>query len=247
VPEVLRRQLAIGGRLVMPVGESPYRQRLVKVTRVAAERFEQQDLDEVRFVPLVGSYGWSEQDAEAPRLPSLEPEPAVARSDGGLPSLIRGAIEPLPDPDDPAFGRLFDRYADARVVLLGEASHGTSEFYRARAAITRHLIEAHGFTLVAVEADWPDAAALDRYVRHRPARSEEPIFQRFPTWMWRNRDVAGFIDWLRGHNRSKAAMAQAGSTGWTCTASTARSARCSITWTRSIRTRPRSRAAATAA
>ena len=81
--------------------------------------------------------------------------------------LLRAAAEPLPELEDPAFGRLFDRFAQARVVLLGEATHGTSEFYRARAAITRRLIERHGFTIVAVEADWPDAAAIDRYVRHK--------------------------------------------------------------------------------
>src|SRR5689334_11263008 len=115
--------------------------------------------------------------------------------------IIRDAAEPLPDIDDPAFGALFDRFADARVVLLGEASHGTSEFYRARAAISRRLIEQHGFNIVAVEADWPDAASLDRYVRHRPARDgEEAAFERFPTWMWRNREVDSFIRWLRRHN-----------------------------------------------
>ncbi|HEV2540984.1 MAG TPA: protein-L-isoaspartate(D-aspartate) O-methyltransferase [Frateuria sp.] len=209
VPDVLRRQLAIGGRLVMPVGETPYRQRLVKVTRVAEDRYEQEELDEVRFVPLVGSYGWSEQDASSP--PRLEPVAAHAPVDGGsLTQMIRAAIEPLPDPDDPAFGRMFDRYGDARVVLLGEASHGTSEFYRARAAITRRLIEAHGFTIVAVEGDWPDAAVLDRYVRGRLAAREEPIFQRFPTWMWRNRDVARFVDWLRGYNSDQPSGRQAG-------------------------------------
>src|SRR5712675_1828318 len=81
------------------------------------------------------------------------------------------------------------------------ASHGTSEFYRARAAITRRLIEKHGFTILAVEADWPDAAAVDRYVRHRRSVvSAEPPFQRFPTWMWRNTDVAALIEWMRGHN-----------------------------------------------
>ncbi|MGN2244013.1 protein-L-isoaspartate(D-aspartate) O-methyltransferase [Frateuria sp. GZRR33] len=209
VPDVLRRQLAIGGRLVMPVGEALYRQRLVKITRVAEDRFEEEPLDEVRFVPLVGSYGWSEQDASAP--PRIEPAAVRAPTDGaGLADLIRAAAEPLPDLDDPAFGRLFDRYGDARVVLLGEASHGTSEFYRARAAITRRLIEAHGFTIVAVEGDWPDAAVLDRYVRGRPARHEEPIFQRFPTWMWRNRDVARFIDWLHDYNSDKPAARQAG-------------------------------------
>ncbi len=118
-----------------------------------------------------------------------------------MPELIREAAEPLPEPDDPAFGRRFDRYGDRRVVLLGEASHGTSEFYRARAAITRRLIEAHGFTIVAVEADWPDAAAVDRHVRLRPAPpASEPPFLRFPTWMWRNTDVAAFVAWLRSRN-----------------------------------------------
>jgi erythromycin esterase-like protein len=125
--------------------------------------------------------------------------------------MIRGAAEPLPPLDDPAFGRLIDRYADARVVLLGEASHGTHEFYRARAAITRRLIEAHGFTLVAVEADWPDAAAIHRYVRDRPGTGPPaPIFQRFPTWMWRNRDVAHFVDWLREYNQGRPDAEQAG-------------------------------------
>jgi protein-L-isoaspartate(D-aspartate) O-methyltransferase len=209
VPDVLRRQLAIGGRLVMPVGQALHRQRLVKVTRMAADRYAEEDLDEVRFVPLVGSYGWSEPDA-LPQ-PSAEPVAARAPADGdGLSAMIGAAIEPLPEVDDPAFGRLFDRYADARVVLLGEASHGSSEFYRARAAITRRLLEAHGFAIVAVEADWPDAAVLDRYVRGRPPTHDEPPFQRFPTWMWRNRDVARFIDWLRDYNEGRTTETQAG-------------------------------------
>jgi hypothetical protein len=104
-----------------------------------------------------------------------------------------------------AFAALFDRFADARVVLLGEASHGTSEFYRARDAISRRLIERHGFNIVAVEADWPDAASVDRYVRHRPKRKgEEKAFERFPTWMWRNEEVDAFIRWLRRHNEAPA-------------------------------------------
>jgi erythromycin esterase-like protein len=122
-----------------------------------------------------------------------------------LPRLIADAAELLPDIDDPAFGALFDRYGDARVVLLGEASHGTSEFYLARAAISRRLIERHGFNIVAVEADWPDAATIDRYVRHRqPREGEMRAFERFPTWMWRNEEVDAFIRWMRDHNQGRA-------------------------------------------
>lgn len=114
--------------------------------------------------------------------------------------------EPLPPPEEgEAFGAFFDRFGDARVVLLGEATHGTSEFYRARAAITQRLIERHGFTIIAVEADWPDAARIDDYVRHHAARPwRGPAFTRFPTWMWRNAEVAAFVDWLRGHNKGHA-------------------------------------------
>src|SRR3546814_271826 len=129
-------------------------------------------------------------------------EVGVNRAPGGdadswLVDRIALAAEPLPDPGEPAFGPAFDRLGAARLVLLGEATHGTSEFYRARAAITRRLIERHGFTIVAVEADWPDAARADSYVRHaaRPP-FPTPAFARFPRWRWRNREVADFVDWL---------------------------------------------------
>ena len=128
-----------------------------------------------------------------------------------LPGVIANVAEPLPDIDDPPFGAMFDRFADARVVLLGEASHGTSEFYRARAAISRRLIEHHGFNVVAVEADWPDAATVDRFVRDRPWRAGElKAFDRFPTWMWRNREFDEFIRWLGKHNRNRTAERMCG-------------------------------------
>jgi erythromycin esterase-like protein len=115
---------------------------------------------------------------------------------------LRAHSEPIPAPervDD--FGPYFDRFGDAHLVLLGEATHGTAEFYRARAAISRHLIRTHGFAFVAVEADWPDAAHIDRYVRHdAPAAAGAEPFARFPTWMWRNNEVMGFVDWLRAYN-----------------------------------------------
>ncbi|WP_026620934.1 protein-L-isoaspartate(D-aspartate) O-methyltransferase (plasmid) [Ensifer sp. WSM1721] len=203
VPHALKEQLDLGGHLVIPVGP-PEEQRLVRITRVNATTFEEQDLGGVRFVPLVGEEGWAEERT-APRGSSrLRPPPTLSE-------MIADAAEPLPDFDDPAFGRLFDRFAKQRLVLLGEASHGTSEFYRARAAITRRLIEAHGFTIVAVEADWPDAAAIDRYVRHRsPAARPQAPFQRFPTWMWRNREIMEFTEWLRAHNERRRDADRAG-------------------------------------
>ncbi|MGX9574879.1 protein-L-isoaspartate(D-aspartate) O-methyltransferase [Mesorhizobium sp. f-mel] len=194
-PLALQEQLDVGGRLVIPVGDEPHDQRLLKVTRTGAATYSEEDFGGVRFVPLIGEQGWPESGS---RTADRRSGPARTRS---LPEMIAAAAEPLPDFDDPAFGELFDRFGDRRVVLLGEASHGTSEFYRARAAITRRLIEKHGFTIVAVEADWPDAAAIDRHVRHRPSRADaDPPFQRFPTWMWRNTDVAAFVDWMRQHN-----------------------------------------------
>ncbi|KJH81034.1 erythromycin esterase family protein [Stutzerimonas stutzeri] len=122
-----------------------------------------------------------------------------------LVELLRHHATPLPAIDDPAFAAHFDAFADARVVLIGEASHGTSEFYRARAAITRRLVEHHGFNIIAAEADWPDAAKIDRYVRHQqPPSWVEEGFKRFPTWMWRNQEVADFAGWLRSHNEALA-------------------------------------------
>lgn len=196
VPPALKEQLAIGGRLVIPIGEGLRHQNLLKITRVSERKYQDENLGAVAFVPLIGEQGWAENGQRA----ATNHVPGAARGQT-LPELIAEAAEPLPDFDDPAFGRLFDRFADRRVVLLGEASHGTSEFYRARAAITRHLITEHGFTIVAVEADWPDAATVDRYVRHLPPIGSTQLpFQRFPTWMWRNTDVAAFIDWIRDHN-----------------------------------------------
>ncbi len=121
---------------------------------------------------------------------------------GALAPLIAYDAEPLERISHFAFAEPFDRFASAKVVLIGDASHGTSEFYSARAAITRRLIERHGFSIVAVEADWPDAAVLDRLVRGRDPAPDpsHPPFARFPTWMWRNAEVAAFIDWLREFN-----------------------------------------------
>jgi erythromycin esterase-like protein len=105
------------------------------------------------------------------------------------------------------YAPLLELIGDARFVLLGEASHGTHEFYRTRADITRLLIEERGFHAVAVEADWPDAHRVNSYVRGR-GRDGSPSealsgFRRFPVWMWRNRDVEDFVGWLRSYNDAR--------------------------------------------
>ena len=104
---------------------------------------------------------------------------------------------------------LADRIADKRLVLLGEATHGTHEFYDLRASLTRRLVSRHGFAGVAVEGDWPDALRVDRYVRGQPGDDEDTeaalgSFERFPRWMWRNEDVLAFVEWLHVHNRGVA-------------------------------------------
>jgi erythromycin esterase-like protein len=110
---------------------------------------------------------------------------------------------------------LIKRIGDARYVLLGEATHGTSEFYQWRAALSRRLIEERGFSFVAVEGDWPDCYRVNRYAKGYPdsgesARDVLHAFERWPTWMWANREVTEFTEWLRDYNRHRGAPRQAG-------------------------------------
>jgi protein-L-isoaspartate(D-aspartate) O-methyltransferase len=191
VPPALRSQLAVGGRLVIPVGPSPREQRLVRVTRVAEDEYAEDELLPVRFVPLIGEQGWPEDRELRPRrLP--------------LPQRIAAAAERFESIEGAEMDGLLERIGDARVVLLGEATHGTSEFYRMRARISQILIERKGFSMVAVEADWPDAGRIDHYVRHRETPpSAWKAFTRFPEWMWRNREVEEFVEWLRRHNTNR--------------------------------------------
>jgi erythromycin esterase-like protein len=121
-------------------------------------------------------------------------------------SAVRQAARPLHG-DAGDYDALLDLIGDARFVLLGEASHGTHEFYAERARITERLLVEKGFTAVAVEADWPDAYRVNRYVRgagdDERAAGALGDFQRFPTWMWRNAVVLDFVTWLHGHNTGR--------------------------------------------
>src|SRR4051794_9441333 len=118
------------------------------------------------------------------------------------------------EPSADGFGPLLDAVGDARLVLIGEASHGTHEFYRTRAELTKALILRNGFNIVAVEADWPDAYRANRWVRHASddpdAEASLADFTRFPRWMWRNRDVVAFLEWMRRHNGTRDAASRIG-------------------------------------
>lgn len=125
--------------------------------------------------------------------------------DAQLAALVRAWSEALPDlANTEAFTSFFDRFAGARVILLGEATHGTSEFYRARAAITERLVQKHGFRILAIEGDWPDAAELDRYIRQHGRWGERSAFVHFPRWMWRNEEFAALLRRLRQWNETRA-------------------------------------------
>ncbi len=130
---------------------------------------------------------------------SLHPEPTVRAAAAE----IRSLAIPLDDPA--AMGRLADRVRGARFVCIGEASHGTHEFYQSRAQLSRVLIEEHGFNWIGVEGDWPDCWRINRWARGQDDQSLDAYgllahFERWPTWMWANEDVAEFLTWLREWN-----------------------------------------------
>jgi erythromycin esterase-like protein len=131
-------------------------------------------------------------------------------------ALIQGLqrhIRPLPGTPHDHDG-LLELIGSSRFALLGEASHGTREFYRERIWITQRLIREKGFTAVAVEADWPDAWRVNRYVRGLSEDEDAPQalsgFRRFPAWMWRNTEVRDFIEWLRDYNKGRGRQEQVG-------------------------------------
>lgn len=189
----LKTQLTVGGRMVVSAGTDPAVRELICVTRTGADSYTIEDIADVRVAPL---------DVEAQRLRMRETGPTFAGPVAAtLPQTISRAVEQFDAIESANLDPLLERIGDARVVLIGEASHGTSEFYRMRERISRELVERKGFRFIAIEADWPDASRIDRYVRHAGHRpSKWSAFARFPVWMWRNREVREFVEWLRGHN-----------------------------------------------
>lgn len=153
--------------------------------------FRQVSDDEVRELMATPTTGVSTARIRIAETPAEVVDRTAVDAPGGVPP--RGALE--------------DVIGDARIVLIGESSHGTHEFYEARAEITKWLIEEKGFCAVSAEADWPDAYRVNRYVRGLgPDRSADEAlsgFERFPAWMWRNVVVRDFVDWLHAHNRGR--------------------------------------------
>ena len=202
VPDSLKQQLKIGGRLVIPIGKDQRTQELVRVTRVSEGNFKTEDIADVRFVPLIGKEGWLPEEGEV--VPFRRPSEVPPKSEDSLAKMVASLCTPFRSIEDVDLAPLLRRIGDAKVVLLGEATHGTSEFYRMRERISQELIAQKGFTFVAIEGDWPDAARIDHYVRHfEYPPSEWTAFARFPRWMWRNNEVRAFVDWMRKDNASK--------------------------------------------
>src|SRR5436305_1974832 len=136
-----------------------------------------------------------------------------APAPAGMVNAIRLLSRPLRWPAD--LDPLLDRIGDARFVLLGEASHGTSEYYTWRTALSRRLIREKDFSFIAVEGDWPDCYRVNRYVKALPdsgadAREVLHAFTRWPTWMWANKEIVDLAEWLRRHNEGLPAEKKVG-------------------------------------
>lgn len=170
---------------------------------------------------LLAGVGWPHLAVAADAANNLRPAASVPLAGttertrqstaAALPDLIQDSSEHFTGIEAANLDGLLERIGDTQVVLLGEATHGSYEFYEMRARITRELVEKRGFKIIAVEADWPDASRIDHFVRGfdgRPMFTGRP-FAGFPRWMWANYSVLRFTRWLKDHNRRFASAADA--------------------------------------
>lgn len=131
-------------------------------------------------------------------------ESQIAEQDAQLAEFVKEHAHPLTEGDLSGYDPLLEMIGDARIVMIGDGSHGTHQFYRERALITKRLIEEKGFRFVAIEGPWPDVLRLNEYVQGGEGTAAEAlaVFNRYPTWMWGNLDVQHFLEWLRRYNDS---------------------------------------------
>ena len=185
VPNSLKKQLKIGGKLLVPIGPDWAHAIFEIVQRISGTEYTVEKLKDNFFIPnpkIVPEIG----SREVPEHEIVDHIKAKA--------IAFKSIKEFP------MDHLLDRIGDAQVVLLGEASHGTSEFYLMRQEITKALIEKKGFNIVTAEADWSDAEQINSYVRHEQIAINWMPFARFPQWMWKNKEVLEFVEWLKTYN-----------------------------------------------
>ena len=188
IPDTVKNQLKIGARLLAPVGPDWAHVMLETIERISENEFITKALRDNYFIPrptLIPKIGTK-----------VYPENEII-DEIGISSIPFKTIKQFP------IDGLLERIGDAKVVLLGEASHGTSEFYTTRQEITKALIEKKGFNLVCAEADWSDAEQINNYVRNQYQSQEWMPFTRFPEWMWKNKEVLDFVNWLKKHNSKR--------------------------------------------
>ena len=188
IPNTMKQQLKIGAKLLAPVGPDWAHVMLEIIQRISETKYATKALRDNYFVP---------QPKLIPKIGTeIYPENEII-DEIGISSIPFKNIEKFP------IDGLLERIGDAKIVLLGEASHGTSEFYTARQEITKALIEKKGFNLVCAEADWSDAEQINNYVRNQYKSKDWMPFARFPEWMWKNKEVLDFVEWLKKYNTKR--------------------------------------------
>lgn len=188
IPSSIKKQLKIGAKLLAPVGPDWAHVMLETIERISETDYITKALRDNYFIPkpkLIPKIGTE-----------VYPDNDII-DEIGISSIPFKTIKKFP------IDGLLERIGDARVVLLGEASHGTSEFYTARQEITKALIEKKGFNLVCAEADWSDAEQINNYVRNQYQSQDWMPFARFPEWMWKNKEVLDFVEWLKKYNSKR--------------------------------------------
>ena len=185
VPNGLKEQLKKGGKLLIPIGPDWAHSIFEIIQRISETDYKVEKLRDNFYVPN----------------PKILPEIGIKDfPEKDIVDHVKTKAKAFMGINDYPIDGLIDRIGDARVVLLGEASHGTSEFYMMRQEITKALIEKKGFNFVSAEADWSDAEQIDGYVRHKQSHIDWMPFNRFPQWMWKNKEVLDFVEWLKTYN-----------------------------------------------
>lgn len=188
VPVDLKEQLTIGGKLLIPIGPDWAHSVFEIIQRISDTDYKVEKLRDNFFIP---------HPEILPEIESTDfPEMEIINE-------IKLKAIPFHSIKDFPCDNLLDRIGDAQVVLLGEASHGTSEFYLIRQEITKALIEKKGFNFVCAEADWSDAQQINSYVKYKYTQNKWMPFSRFPEWMWKNEEVLNFVEWLRAYNMKR--------------------------------------------